>query len=383
MPPRHAARLCGLSLLLPALAPAQEPPTPVHVQPVQREVREPKREVIGELRSKSRALVAAIEPGKVVEIGFRDGEAVKQGQMLARVDDRRLREDVVRTEADLKVKRAQIEIERTQARTTAADLEAWRAAEAARKGSVSELALRGAERDAAVAAARLQVAEADVARSEADLERLRIQLEDTVIRAPFDGAVVERRVQPGEWLAAGAAVAVVVEGGALEAWVEVPETLAAGALGDGTDIAIRIDAVGMQVKPASLRVIPDVDPRSRRFKLVATLDGAHPQLLPGMSVIAELPGGTPRAMIKVPVDALVRDAGGTFVYKVITPPQSPPLAQPVTVRIAFRRDGFAFLDADTLAESDQVVVEGNERLRPMAPIAPLPPAGATQGGGGR
>ena len=366
-------RVVALAGLLAApLATQQGPPaTPVRTQTVTVETRAPTRDVIGALRARARARVAAVEPGRVLEARFDEGQSVSAGAVLVRIDDRRLQRDLAQAEAELAVRQAQVGIERAQSTTATADLAAWRAAEANRKGSVSEIALRAAERDAAVAAAQLLVAASEVLRSEAVVARLRIQLEDSVVRAPFDGVIVQKQIEQGEWLAAGTSVAVLVSTGTIEAWVEVPETLAAAALAHQTNLAIRIDALGLQVEPTALRVIPDVDPRSRRFTLVATLD-AIDGALPGMSVVAELPGGTPRAMLRVPIDAIVNDAGGSFVYKVSTPPNGPAIAMPITIRVAFRRDGYAFCDPDGLQGGDQLVTEGNERLRPMMPIQPIP-----------
>ena len=375
MPSPHSVAAAA-ALAVSAVLSAQAPPTPVRVAPITQETLAPRRELTGELRVRSRAKVAAIEPGRIAEIAFELGQRVTAGDVLVRVDDRRLQRDLAQLEAELAMRRAQIGIEEAQATTSAADVLAYRAAESSRKGSVADMTLRAAERDAAIATARVLVAQSEVARTEATLERLRIQLEDTTIKAPFDGFVVERHVEPGEWLAIGAPVAVLVSSGTLEAWIEVPETASADALRGDADVMVRVDALGVQLAPKSLRVVPDVDPRSRRFRLIATLEpGAH-ALLPGMSIVAELPGGTPRPMLRVPTDAINNDAGGSFVWLSASRPDGSTLAMPVTVRVAWKREGFAYVEAEGLTEGAMVVVEGNERLRPMTPIQPMPATGA-------
>src|SRR5690606_5133777 len=179
----------------------------------------------------------------------------------------------------LGVRRAQVEIERAELRTAEEDLAAYRAAEASRTGSISTIVLRGAERDVAVATARVAVAEAEVVAAAAAVERLTICLGDVEVRAPFDGVGVSKQVEVGEWVDPGAGVAVLVSSGPIEAWIGVHESFSRAALGDPGEIRVRIDALDLQLPPVAVRTIADVDPRSRRFLWIATLEpGEHPLL---------------------------------------------------------------------------------------------------------
>ncbi len=375
---RAAAALVCLS----ASAPTQQvPPTPVKTAPVTAESTQSRLALTGELRARSRARVAAIEGGRVEAIHFDEAQAIRAGETLVSIDGRRLRSELAQAEAELGVRDAQLAIERATAQTAQKDLEAYRSAEASRKGSVAEMTLRWAERDAGIAAARVLVAEREVLRSAAGIERLRISIGDLVVTAPFDGVVLERLVEPGEWLAPGAAVAVLASRGAIEAWIEVPESASASAVRDDAGLAVRIDALDLVVKPVAVRAVPDVDPRSRRFRLIATLEPGDAELLPGMSVTAEIPTGAPQSMLRVPTDALVRDAGGDFVWLAAARPDGTTMAMPVTVKVRFKREGFAFVEAPGLQDGAMVVVEGNERLRPMTIIQALDAAPA--GGRGR
>lgn len=354
----------------------QVPPTPVKTAPVTAEVTRARLALTGELRARARARVAAIEGGRVEAIHFDEAQAIHAGETLVTIDGRRVRSELVQAEAELAARQAQLAIERATAQTAQQDLEAYRAAEASRKGSVADMTLRWAERDAGIAAARVLVAEGELARSAAGIERLRISISDLVVTAPFDGVVLDRLVEPGEWLAPGAAVAVLASRGAIEAWIEVPESAGATALRSDAELAVRIDALDLVLEPVAIRVVPDVDPRSRRFRLIATLEPGDAQVMPGMSVTAEIPSGAPQPMLRVPTDALVRDAGGDFVWLAAARPDGTTMAMPVTVKVRFKRDGHAFVEAPGLADGAMVVVEGNERLRPMTIIQSLDAAPA-------
>ena len=369
MPPCHRL-LAALLAFAAASAPAQQPPAPVKVATVTREVVRPVRSVPGTLRARQRAAVAAVESGRVVEVGFDEGDAVEAGAILAKVDDRLLRQDLDAARSVLGVRRAQIEIENAQLRTAEEDLAAYRAAEESRTGSISTIVLRGAERDVAVATARVAVAEAEVVAAAASVERLMIRLGDTEVRAPFDGIVVSKQIEVGEWLDPGASVAELVSSGPIEAWIDVHESVSQAALAaDRTEIGVRIDALDLLLQPTAVRTIPDVDPRSRRFRWIATLESTDPPLLPGMAVTAELPGDEPREMIRIPADAVLHDGTTYYLYTVVEAAGAGSIASPATIRPQIRRGGFVYVDANDVSPDARVVIEGNERLRPMMPVA--------------
>lgn len=378
--PGPAARAAAIALIAASAAvsqPPQQPPTPVRVAPVVIDDYLELRDVTGSLRAQSRARVAAVESGRVVEVLFDVAEPVKAGSVLVRIDDRRLQKELEQAESDLQVREAEVEIERTQLRTAEDDLAAYRAAEAARQGSISTIALRAAERDAAVAAARVNVAEREVQRVETTIERLKIRLEDTEVRAPFDAWVVAREVEPGEWVDPGAVVGTLVSTGTIEAWLEVPESFSRTALEADEDITIRVDTLDLELKPIAMRAVRDVDPRSRRFLMIADLEPGEHTLVPGMAVTAALPTGASARLARVPADSVLRDAGGHFLYQVgQRDPKAPPAAIRVPVQLRFSRGGFSFVDPGSLDPDAPVVTEGNERLRPMQPLQILDGAAA-------
>jgi RND family efflux transporter MFP subunit len=381
---RAVAALAALGAL-PILS-AQQPPAPVRVAAVERAMTAERRQVTGNLRAASRAEVAAIEPGRITAVEVREADVVEAGQVLARIDDRLLQQDLVGARAELATAEAELEIRRTEVAAADEDLAAYEQAAQNVAGSVSALTLRAARRDAVVARARVLVAERALARLASRIERFAIRLEDTQIRAPFAGRVVAVGVEPGEWADPGSVVCTLVSKGEIEAWIEVPEQFDYAALAAHADLSVKVETLGVVIDATASRVIPDVDPRSRRFVLIAVLpDGDHP-LAPGMSVTAALPTGEQAELVRMPSDALLSDGGGHFVYRVLERPQQGAVAAPVSVRLRFSDGKSIWVESDELESGDRVVVEGNERLRPMAPVqvlGPRPDGAGPAGGSGR
>ena len=133
-------------------------------------------------------------------------------------------------------------------------------------------------------------------------------------------------------------------------------------------MTVAIETLDTRVTAVHTRVIPDIDPRSRRYVLIATLPASELPLAPGMSVTAALPTGAEAELVRMPSDALMRDGGGYFVYRVLERPQQGMVVAPVTVQLRYGEDESIWVAAPDLQNGDRVVVEGNERLRPMQPI---------------
>jgi RND family efflux transporter MFP subunit len=210
---------------------------------------------------------------------------------------------------------------------------------------------------------------------EARLAELEQRIADTQLRAPFAGTVTARRAEVGAWLGEGAALVELVSTEELELWLDVPQDLFAalarsedGGLGP---LEVRAGASGALLEVERYRVVPDVDPRARTFRIVASLDAtARRELAAGMSVTAVVPTGERAEQLTVPRDALLRNDVGTYVYAVVGEGQAAQ-AVPLQVEVLFGHEGRAVVRPGRLAAGMQVVVEGNERLFPMAPVQPI------------
>jgi len=377
-------------------APQGPPPTPVKVLPVARERVEDRAFVTGDLRAERRSLVAAQEEGLVLEVHAREGVAVRGGDVLVRLDGERLERDrgaLTALRAAMVAERAERNAELDRTRRDVASLETLSG-----RGVTNPKELEDARSDAAVAEARVARAIAALEELDARLALNTRRLADTTIRAPFDGIVVEKRIDVGEWIGAGDPAVELVSTGTVEAWLTVPESLRpavvaairGGAAGEpsheahggtngggGYSIEVRVDAIGRTFRGESPRLIPRIDEASRNFPLVVTIADPEGLLAPGMSASAHVPTGRSGEHLLVHKDAILRGTTGSFIYVAkALGPGAPPAAIPMNVTVLFPAGDRIAVAAPGLSPGDLAVVEGNERLFPMTPLAPQGPAGA-------
>ncbi len=174
-------------------------PVPVRVVAVERGLVEETvtNSRAGTVRVRKRAKLSPEFGGQAIEIPFREGDAVKQGEVLLRLEDslQKSRLDLAEREVEalrserrracLEAERAQREFERTQKLAT--------------EEIVSDDLLDQVDSARKGAAAACEAAKANVSRAQASVRLARAELEKTVLRAPFDGVVAEVTIEVGEW----------------------------------------------------------------------------------------------------------------------------------------------------------------------------------------
>lgn len=381
---RHVLHALSLALAAPLpLATQERAPAPVTARVVEARAVTARERVTGSLRAASEAELAAREDGPVARVDVREGDVVRAGDVLLTLDTRRLeasRAATLATRAEADATRVQREAEHADAREDLGSIEA-----AARTDAMSPRELRRARTAVLVAEAAAAAAARRVEALDAELNLLAVRLEDATLRAPFDGAVVARHVEAGEWVTAGDPLVTLVSAGALEVWLDVPERLFAGAGGLG-ELALELSGDGAVARAVAPRRVPRVDPRSRSFPLVATVphDADAPPLSAGMAVSTWVAVGEPREALLVPKDALVHRPGGVGVLVIVGEgaggaAQVKGTAAFVPVVVSFEVDREVAVEPGAVSSGALVVTEGNERLFPGTPVlatvdrAPLAP----------
>ncbi len=315
-------------------------------------------ELVGDVVSARRSAVGFRRAGQLVEVAAEPGQEVAAGQLLARLDDAVLVQQVAAAEAALAAAREDAAF---------AEREARRAVE------VGEDIVSAVERDAraheAAAAALL------VAQREAELSRLRAEQDQGLLRAPYAAAVVERHLSEGAYAAVGAPVLELVDLGRREVRVQVPSRYAA-RLDPGAAVRLRCDELPGQDWALRIdRFVPAADAGSRNFLAVVELgaDGAA-GLLPGMFVRAELTRAEALDALLVPVDTLRQTERGHALVAAGPPgEQGLPTARLCEVQVLARGRGLAAvlpLEGETLAAGDRVVLTGRDLVGPESVLAP-------------
>lgn len=351
------------------------PPASVIVETITKEKTQEQAIVTGTLRAVSKTDVAAREAGAVEKVLVDEGVEVKAGDALAQLDTRRL--DLQLSESAAALVSAESLLKQREAEVQRAESDHAMKRDLLAKKGVSESDVLDAVKTLKAAQSQHQSAEAGIREAESRSDLLKVKLADLTVRTPLAGVVVNRQVEPGEWVASGAVVASIVTVDPVEAWLRVPARFLGGAgkLPDG--FQIRRSATGKAFQPSNVTQIPEVDGRSQLFTVVATIPNAARKLVPGESVTGVVPVGEAQDYWRIPVNAVVHSPQGTMIY-VVQPGDGMPTGRGVPVVIAFERDGFAFVAGTTegIKDGDQVVVEGNQRLMPGQSLMIKPPGEA-------
>lgn len=344
----------------PAVAPSDMPPAAVYVQSLIQETTENIARATGSLRALSRAEVAAREAGAIIEMNVDEGDVVKKSAVLATLDSRRAVALLAEAQASLTAAESLVRQRQAEASRATEDLAMKRSL--LERRAISKSDILDAERALTVAEAQGKASVDGVAQAQGQVDFLTVQLDDHTIRAPFAGVVVERHMEIGEWATTGATVVTLVATDPVEAWLRVPTRYRTSVSSSPESLKIRQSSTGNTFKPAKVTLVPDVEPLSQLFTVVAELTNKDGQFTPGESITGLVPVSERAPHWKVSVDAILRASSGDFLY-VAGPDDT---AVNVPVEVAFERDGTAFIlvSATDLRKDSQVVVEGNERLQP-------------------
>lgn len=285
------------------------------------------------LEAERDADVVARTGGVVEELLVEEGQRVTEGQVLARIDDDRLRLEVERAEANL------------------AKLEQ----EFRRSKQLHENQLISVEAFESLAYSL------DAMR--ADLKLARLQLEHTEIRAPFDGVVARRHVKLGNMLAQNAPAFRVTTYDPLIAKLHIPER-ELNKLAAGQTVELRVDALpGQRFTGVVDRVSPVVDAATGTFTVTVAVKGEAGSLKPGMFGRVNIVYDVHEDAVLVPRAAvLTEDAKSTvFVVRDGT-------AQRQVVKTGYTDNGSIEI-VEGIEPGDRVITVGQTSLKDGARVA--------------
>ena len=354
----------------------QRPPAAVIVTEVVTENTREHVVVTGLLHAIAKAEIAAQEAGAVDAIMVREGAKVEKGKTLVLLDIRR--NDARLKESKASLIAAENLFQQRMAELTRAEKDYQMKMELHLTRAVSESDLLDAEKALTVAKAQQDAAKAGIEEALNRMEFNRVQLADLSIQAPFDGTVVARHVDQGEWVSAGTPVITMVATDPIEAWLRVPARYLGRVSNLAESFQIRQTSTGNLFQPESIQPIPEVEGRSQLYTIIAKIPNKEGKLTSGESITGIIPIGETSLYLKFPRDAVVHSTHGTVV-QIVDPPKEEgkmPTGKAVPVQIDFERDGDAYILAASagFSEKDQVIVEGNQRLMPGQSLMIQPPA---------
>ncbi|QVQ24828.1 efflux RND transporter periplasmic adaptor subunit [Achromobacter deleyi] len=286
---------------------------------------------VGSLRSDESVVLRPEVAGRIQSIEFKEGQPVKQGQTLIRLDDSVPRAELAQARANL----------------TLAQSHYRRAVELQGKGFVSQQA-----RDES--ASTLKVQEAAVALAQARLDKM-------TITAPFGGIAGLRSVSVGDYVNQGQDLAPLEAIDPLKVDFRVPE-MYLSKVGVGQQLTLRLDALpGQERRGLVYAVSPLVDAGGRSILLRATVANQDAVLRPGMFARVQLLFNQDKALV-APEAALSPSGETQYVYRVTNG-----VAQRREVTIGERREGRVEI-LTGVAAGDMLVVAGLQRVTDGAAV---------------
>jgi HlyD family secretion protein len=268
----------------------------------------------GTVRARRRAALSPQVGGEVVEVTHREGEAVKRGDVLVRLDD--------------KTERAQLQLAQESARAAEAlqqqsciqrdraQRELARKRELAAEHIVSVDLLDSLQSAYDAANASCNAAAAEAGRARAQIDAIAVELDKLVLHAPFDGVLAEVDVEVGEWITPSPplipvpAALDIIDPTSL--YVSAPmDEVDSAAIHTGQRASISVDSrPGEHFAGRVVRVAPyvlDVEAQNRTVEIEVELDDAavSSQLLPGTSADVEVVLDAREGVLRVPTPALL------------------------------------------------------------------------------
>ena len=283
----------------------------------------------GYVVARRRATVSSKVTGKVIDVLLEEGQPVREGQILAHLDDTQPRATLALAEAQLaSARKAAAE---DQARLQQAEVTLQRRAALVKENVVGKAELDEAQSEVDSLKARIAYTQQQIGVAEQQVNLQKTMLADMVVRAPFSGVAISKDAQPGEMISPVSAgggftrtgIGTIVDMSSLEVEVDVNETYI-NRVSNKMKVESVLDAYpDWRIPSHVITTIPSADRQKATVKVRIGFDQLDPRILPDMGAKvsflrdAPAPGQAavvPRAL--VPKTA-VRTADGRSVVFVL------------------------------------------------------------------
>jgi len=299
---------------------------------------EPTARFIGTVYFARTAKVAAEVEGIVRQVYGDDGQTVKAGDRLARLDDDLLATEITGTNAVYE--QNQIELEQAQR-----DYDRIVTLHQQDSIATSEYEAYGT---------RVNRLKKQSSVLKARRDRLILEQKKKTVRAPFDGIIIENLVEAGEWVKAGGVIASLADNRNLEVRVDIPASIIFN-LTPGREFTITV--AGQELPGTFTAIIPRGDIATRTFIAKFLLAG-NTALIEGMQAHVTLPRAIASESLLVPRDAVINSSGQNVVFI-----NNNGTAQRVTVEITGHTGTMAGISGADIEAGQLIIVKGNERIR--------------------
>jgi len=265
----------------------------------------------GQIQPKVSVDISSDVTGKIVEVLVEEGDRVRAGDLLLRIDPTQFREALRSAEA--RYESALAQLNEAEARLEQAELEWKRVQILHRNGDLSERSYEQSRVSYKVAETQVTTAERSVDQVEAALEQARDRFDKTEVRAPMSGVLIRRNAEVGEIAMEGTfsiqVLMVIADLSVMEVEVDVDETeIPQIALDQKANIEIDAFPDGeFEGRVTEIANSPEQVAGSQSgvdFKVVVTLGEGYSGLRPGLSATAEIVTAHREAALAIPIQAL-------------------------------------------------------------------------------
>lgn len=339
---------------LAAVPPHGQPPVPVSVIAVEQKDVPQVAAGIGTVQSLHSVILRPQVSGIINEVLFEEGQQVKRGQLLARIDERTILANLRQAEA---------EKARNEAQLKAANLDKSRYDNLLAEEAISRQTV---EQQVAL----VEQLEAAIRANEATIAAQQVQLSFTKITSPVDGRVGLRRVDPGNLVQIGdaAGLVTVTQVDPISVIFTLPQELLGRVQGlTNGDSHAHVGAFdrdgGVLLAEGKLTTIDNqVDANTGTIRMRAEFVNSEGKLWPGQFVTVRLQTGVSNSALVVPTRTVRQGLEGPFVFRV-----REHKAEVVPVQVGYSNDEITVITAG-VAAGDSIVSDGHSRLTPNATV---------------
>jgi len=272
--------------------------------------------------------------GKIETILFREGSHVNKGAIMAKLNDEELQAQLVKLNLQNNLLQERVNRQKILL-----------AREAISQESYDQLMT-------------------DLQSNEAEIKLIRVQIDKTEIKAPFDGVIGLRYVSEGAYVNPATRIARLIKIQPLKIEFAVPERYA-GAIKVGSELSFHLDNADENYEARVYAMEPAVDPGTRTMTLRALYPNKDARLQPGRFVSVLLIIREKKDALQVPTEAIIPELGGEKVFTVVNG-----RAASVAVTIGFRTPEAVEI-TEGLQPGDSVVISGIMQLRSDMPVTVL------------
>ena len=283
----------------------------------------------GYVTARRRATVSSKVTGKLIEVNVEEGMAVREGQVLARLDDSTVRASLALARAQLEASRRAVpEIE---VRLVEAQANLKRRQQLSKDGLATAEQMDQSQAEVNSLIARIASTREQINVAESQVALQQTALNDTVIRAPFSGVAISKDAQPGEMVSPVSAgggftrtgICTIVDMKSLEIEVDVNESYI-GRVSTGQPVTATLDAYpDWQIPAKVITTVPTADRQKATVLVRIGFNALDPRILPDMGIkvtfLREADAAAApvaRAMTLVPNRAVRNENGASYVFLV-------------------------------------------------------------------